>query len=313
MVEESYLRSAQWHKSLSRNEVMAVKKPVRIVRGRRAVPSPHARKWYATRLKTLTKVMDGRVRVYFAKKGETITPADRDELARLRSRFTQLFDEEARPTATKFFNQNITYTKSSFRAAIKPIEEKQESELREAKRKKMDSQVRFQVKIDGRKDKLELEQFREGVEENVNLIKTIPQKYFDKIGDAVEKRARGRMTRNALIKRIKEVGGITQRRAEMIADDQTAKVTEHMMLARCRNAGIKKVMWMHSSISMKPRDYHKMRWDGHTGKRNGKPNGLNGYIFSIDNPPVIDKKTGERGFPAQLINCKCYLTPVIEL
>ena len=33
--------------------------------------------------------------------------------------------------------------------------------------------------------------------------------------------------------------------------------------------------------------------------------------FPIDRPPVIDKKTGQRGFPAQLINCKCFLTPVL--
>ena len=33
--------------------------------------------------------------------------------------------------------------------------------------------------------------------------------------------------------------------------------------------------------------------------------------FPIDRPPVIDKKTGQRGFPAQLIGCKCFLTPVL--
>lgn len=294
---------------------MAVrKKPVtKVVKGKRAVPSPHARSWYARRLKTLTTIMDGRMKVYFKRTGEDFTPADKKELARLRGRFEKLFDEESRPLATEFYNRNITYTKSSFRAATKPIIEAQEKELREAKRKAMSSQVRFQVKIDGRRDRLELQQFRDGIEENVNLIKTIPEQYFDKIGAAVEKRTRGQMTRGALVKRIKEVGNITQRRAEMIADDQTAKVTERMMLQRCRNAGVKKVMWMHSSISMHPRDYHKRPWDGHTGKRNGKPNGLNGYIFPIDDPPVIDKKTGERGYPAELINCKCYLTPVLEI
>lgn len=293
---------------------MARKKPItKVIRGRRAIPSPHARNWYARRLKTLTTIMDGRVKVYFKRTGEVLTPADKAELQRLRGKFAVLFDEESRPLATEFFNRNITYTKSSFRAATKPIVEAQESELREAKRKKMDSQVRFQVKIDGRRDRLELAEFRQGIEENVNLIKTIPERYFDKIGAAVEKRTRGKMTRAALVKRIEEIGGVTHRRAEMIADDQTAKVTERMMLQRCRNAGVKKVMWMHSSISMKPRDYHKKKWDGHTGKRNGRPNGLNGFIFSIDDPPVIDKKTGERGYPAELINCKCYLTPVLEM
>lgn len=282
-----------------------------VIKGRRAVPSPHAREWYAKRMKLLVQVMDGRMRVYFNKTGETLTPSDREELARLRVRFTNLFGEEARPMATAFFNKNITYTKSSFRAATKPIVEATEQDLRERKRKAMAKQIRFQVKIDAKTDKLELSQFEDAIEDNVNLIKTIPSKYFDKIGKAVELRTVGKMSRGALVKRIKELGNVTQRRAELIADDQTAKVTERMMLARCRNAGIKRVMWLHSSISMHPRDYHKTRWDGHTGKFNGKPNGLNGYIFPIDKPPVIDRKTGERGYPAQLINCKCYLTPVL--
>jgi uncharacterized protein with gpF-like domain len=262
-------------------------------------------------MKLLVQVMDGRMRVYFNKTGETLTPSDREELARLRVRFTNLFGEEARPMATAFFNKNITYTKSSFRAATKPIVEATEEDLRERKRKAMAKQTRFQIKLDAKTDKLELSQFEDAIEDNVNLIKTIPSKYFDKIGKAVELRTVGKMSRGALVKRIKELGGVTQRRAELIADDQTAKVTERMMLARCRNAGIKRVMWLHSSISMHPRDYHKTRWDGHTGKYNGKPNGLNGYIFPIDKPPVIDRKTGERGYPAQLINCHCFLTPVL--
>ena len=275
------------------------------------MPSPHARDWYARRLKLLAQVMDGRMRVYFNRTGEVLTPAERVELARLRERFTNIFADEARPLATAFFNKNITYTKASFRAATKPIIEATENDLRDRKRKAMSTQKRFVIKIDAKTDKLELSQFENALSDNVNLIKTIPEKYFDKIGKAVAQRTSGKMTRGQLVKRIKELGGVTQRRAEMIADDQTAKVTEQMMLARCRNAGIKRVMWVHSSISMHPRDYHKTRWDGHTGKYNGKPNGLNGYIFPIDRPPVIDRKTGERGYPAQLINCHCFLTPVL--
>lgn len=289
------------------------KPKTRIVKGARCLPSPHSRSWYARRLKTLSSVMEGRIKVYFKRKGDDITPATREDMAVLRSKFERLFDEESRPLATGFVNRNITATKAAFRAATKPIVEAQEQELRDAKRKAMSSQVRFEVKIDGRKDRLELHQFREAVEENVSLIKTIPAQYFDRIGKAVEARTRGRMTRGALVKRIKDIGGISQRRAEMIADDQTAKVTERMMLQRCRNAGVKKVMWLHSSISMHPRDYHKKQWDGHTGKRNGRPNGLNGFVFNIDNPPVIDQKTGERGYPAQIYNCKCELVPVVEL
>lgn len=281
-----------------------------VIKGRRAIPSPHARDWYARRMKLLVQVMDGRMRVYFNKTGETLTPSDREELARLRVRFTNLFGEEARPMATAFFNKNITYTKSSFRAATKPIVEAAEEDLRERKRKAMAKQTRFQIKLNAKTDKLELSQFEDAIEDNVNLIKTIPSKYFDKIGKAVELRTVGKMSRGALVKRIKELGNVTQRRAELIADDQTAKVTERMMLARCRNAGIKRVMWLHSSISMHPRDVHRRKWDGHTGKFNRKPNGFNGYIFDIDKPPY-DPVAKQYVYPAQLPNCKCYLTPVL--
>ena len=281
-----------------------------VIKGRRAIPSPHARDWYARRMKLLVQVMDGRMRVYFNKTGETLTPSDREELARLRVRFTNLFGEEARPMATAFFNKNITYTKSSFRAATKPIVEAAEEDLRERKRKAMAKQTRFQIKLNAKTDKLELSQFEDAIEDNVNLIKTIPSKYFDKIGKAVELRTVGKMSRGALVKRIKELGNVTQRRAELIADDQTAKVTERMMLARCRNAGIKRVMWLHSSISMHPRDVHRRKWDGHTGKFNRKPNGFNGYIFDIDKPPY-DPVAKQYVYPAQLPICKCYLTPVL--
>lgn len=283
-----------------------------VIKGRRAIPSPHAREWYARRMKLLVQVMDGRMRVYFNKTGETLTPSDREELARLRVRFTNLFGEEARPMATAFFNKNITYTKSSFRAATKPIVEATEEDLRERKRKAMAKQTRFQIKLNAKTDKLELSQFEDAIEDNVNLIKTIPSKYFDKIGKAVELRTVGKMSRGALVKRIKELGGVTQRRAELIADDQTAKVTERMMLARCRNAGIKRVMWLHSSISMHPRDVHRRKWDGHTGKFNRKPNGFNGYIFDIDKPPY-DPVAKQYVYPAQLPNCKCTLVPVLTV
>ena len=283
-----------------------------VIKGRRAIPSPHARDWYARRMKLLVQVMDGRMRVYFNKTGETLTPSDREELARLRVRFTNLFGEEARPMATAFFNKNITYTKASFRAATKPIVEATEQDLRDRKRKAMSKQTRFQIKLNAKTDKLELSQFEDAIEDNVNLIKTIPSKFFDKIGKAVELRTVGKMSRGALVKRIKELGGVTQRRAELIADDQTAKVTERMMLARCRNAGIKRVMWLHSSISMHPRDVHRRKWDGHTGKFNRKPNGFNGYIFDIDKPPY-DPVAKQYVSPAQLPNCKCTLVPVLTV
>lgn len=42
------------------------------------------------------------------------------------------------------------------------------------------------------------------------------------------------------------------------------------------------------------------------------PTGLNGGIFDIDDPPVIDKRTGEKGFPGQLSYCMCIMQAVLD-
>ena len=81
------------------------------------------------------------------------------------------------------------------------------------------------------------------------------------------------------------IGGVDESRAEMIADDQIEGETN-------------------------PRQYHLRQWNGKSGKRNGRPNGLNGYEFDIDKPPVINLKTKERGYPGQMINCHCRLVPI---
>lgn len=270
----------------------------------------HSRKWYERRLRLLIDVMDARMQVFFEKKDETLSVTDSDEYAKLRMKFLRLFDKESRPMASEFFERNIRYTKAAFKRSLGPILKAQTERQKDARRKRMERQTL--VKLDARNE-IELSDFQDGIEQNVGLIKSIPDTYFRKIEKAVAKRARGKMTRAALAKRIEEIGGVTHKRAVVIADDQTAKAVNKMTIMKCRRAGVKRVMWVHTNLSKEPRTYHKARWDGHTGKYNGKPNGLNGYIFDIDKPPVIDLKTGERGYPAQLINCKCRLVPVVEI
>ena len=57
----------------------------------------------------------------------------------------------------------------------------------------------------------------------------------------------------------------------------------------------------------------KYRWstvlDGRERKLHRE---LNGKIFSWDNPPIIDERTGERGNPAEAYNCRCKAIPIID-
>lgn len=88
-----------------------------------------------------------------------------------------------------------------------------------------------------------------------------------------------------------------------VARDQTRKAYATANRVRLQEAGVRKFKWIHSGGSNDPRSHHLRRW----------PAGLNGGIFSFEDPPIIDPKTGERGLPGQLPYCGCTFSPVIEL
>lgn len=133
--------------------------------------------------------------------------------------------------------------------------------------------------------------------ENVSLIKTLPQQYHTQIEGAVMRSIQpGGNGMQDVYKALRKYDGMTKNRAKFIAEDQTRKITSAMNVERAQSAGMKQFMWNHSGGSAEPRPYH-VRMDG--------------KIYDYANPPVIDPKTGERGYPGQLINCKCFQTPVI--
>lgn len=136
------------------------------------------------------------------------------------------------------------------------------------------------------------------VANNVTLIKSISDQYHTQIEGAVMRSlqpgGRGMAdVREALTK----YEGITDRRRDLIAKTEVRKATMAIGVERSKSAGVKKFKWRHSAGGSEPRELHIK---------------LNGQIFSYDDPPVIDDRTGEKGFPGQLINCRCVAIPVIE-
>ena len=135
------------------------------------------------------------------------------------------------------------------------------------------------------------------IQENVGLIKSISSEYLTQVQGAV---MRSITTGNGLADLqpfLEQQEGITLRRARIIARDQTRKAYSNLNFARMDKAGITKYEWLHSAGGQKPRKLHQR---------------MSGKIYSIDNPPVIDEKTGQRGKPGDLINCRCRALPVIE-
>lgn len=141
------------------------------------------------------------------------------------------------------------------------------------------------------------------IAENVSLIKSIPEQYLDRVAGAVTRAMTSANSIKQLAEEIKSYSLMTDRRAKNITLDQVRKVHAALNLLRMQDAGITRFKWMHVGGSVKPRPFHLA----------DHPAGLNGGIFSIENPPVIEPNTGITGFPGQLPFCRCVMQAVIDL
>lgn len=133
--------------------------------------------------------------------------------------------------------------------------------------------------------------------ENVALIKSISQQYLSGVQQAVMRSITVGGGLQDLVPYLQKSKEITERRARMIALDQTRKAFNNINKGRMDKLGIKEFEWLHSGGSNEPRKKHIA---------------MSGKIFSLDNLPIIDDNTGERGIPGQAINCRCRMLPVIK-
>lgn len=94
---------------------------------------------------------------------------------------------------------------------------------------------------------------------------------------------------------IKEFG-IAQRKAKFLARNESAIATTSYLQSKYKDEGFSSFKWV-TNLDGRERPSHKE---------------LNGKLFSFDNPPIIDERTGQRGLPAETYNCRCLMSPVIN-
>lgn len=135
------------------------------------------------------------------------------------------------------------------------------------------------------------------VVENVGLIKSIASEYLQKVEGAVMRSITTGNGLQDLIPALEQYEGQTHRRAKNIALDQTRKTYNSINGGRMKALGLKKFMWHHSGGGAHPREDHVE---------------MDGEIYSFDDLPVIDQRTGERGIPGQAVNCRCTMSPVFD-
>lgn len=139
--------------------------------------------------------------------------------------------------------------------------------------------------------------YKATVAENVSLIKSIPGQYLKDVEGSVMRSITNGNGLQDLVPALQKYEGQTHRRARNIALDQTRKAYGNINKGRMQSIGVKKFQWHHSGGGAHPREDHEA---------------MDGEIYSFDDLPVIDERTGERGIPGQAINCRCTMSPVFD-
>lgn len=141
-----------------------------------------------------------------------------------------------------------------------------------------------------------LEAYKAVASEQVNLIKSIPQKYLTDVQSAVWSSVRVGGDMRALSATLRKQYGVTVGRAALISRDQNAKATAVIENTRRQELGIDKAIWEHSNAGKEPRPSHLA---------------MDGKVFDLKKG-MWDPDEGEWVFPGQLINCRCGSRAIIE-
>lgn len=134
------------------------------------------------------------------------------------------------------------------------------------------------------------------VDDNVDLIKSVPKDSLSKMKEIVTQGYMNGETTTSIVKKMQKAYGIDRRHAQLLARDQVAKLNGEITKQQQVDAGVQEYIWSTSGDS-------RVR-EGHAR--------LNGKRFRWDDPPIVDPKTGRRAHPGEDYQCRCVALAVFE-
>lgn len=187
------------------------------------------------------------------------------------------FDEAAPKIAEAYLKGLFKATDSAMRAALK------------------DAGISVQFKMSAAMR----DAFNASLDENVGLIRSIPQHYLNQVEGIVARNYAAGRDLATMVKELKALYPVTQRRAILIARDQSNKANSVVENARRLQLGITQAVWLHSGGGKHPRKYHQA---------------ASGTVYDVRKGcPIKDERTGviEYIMPGQKINCRCVSRSVL--
>lgn len=127
------------------------------------------------------------------------------------------------------------------------------------------------------------------IAENVSLIQSIPQQYLTQIEGHVMRSITQGFRMDRLVQDLEKQRGITKRRANIIARDQSRKAHAAIQRSRQLDLGITEGVWLHSGGGKVPRQSHKA---------------FSGKVFDITKGHDFGDGFGPV-LPAESPNCRC--------
>lgn len=287
-----------------------------VIVGNAIRPNAGIRAWYREKLLALTKEMSDTVRrkivQVYGNYEEQILPAKsaqdanissraEAELRKLQKEITKLYADKAEQIANGFVSRTNEYARRSVGESVKGMVKQTPWVGISVNGSKMTPTMAAVMKAE--------------IYDNVNYIKSIPAEYFQRVAGAVFRNIAEGKSSDEIEKALLYTGKVAQRRAELIARDQSQKAFESLSREHMKAAGITHFEWVATGGGLYPRKLH------HTHYSEG---GLNHGIYSFDDPPVIDEgytpktprgtaRPPQRGFPGDLPYCQCIKRPVLVL
>ena len=185
----------------------------------------------------------------------------------LGKRWIKKFDDMAVKIATNFTNSGRKATDSAFKSALKDAGWSVEFQITPIMRDAMNATI----------------------QENVSLIKSIPQQYLTDVEGIVMRGFTAGRDLKTISDELQSRYGVTKRRAALISRDQSNKLTATVTQARRVELGLFEAEWVHSGGGKEPRQSHVK-----AGKDRKK--------FDVRKGCLID---GVFILPGELINCRC--------
>lgn len=128
------------------------------------------------------------------------------------------------------------------------------------------------------------------IDDNVRLIKSIDERYFNDVREVISTGLQKGMTADQLAKQVRLRFHVTASRARLIARDQVGKFHATMDKERHQEIGITRFIWS-TSLDERVREDHRA---------------LEGKIFTYAHGHPVE------GLPGQPIQCRCVAIPIID-